>query len=169
MKSILFLIFNLLFIHNAEAYPHFVGFGYTSCATCHYNPFGSGPLNDYGRALSATAVSAKWFYYQNESEEKIANNSGFFGSKPNQTWFRPSFDYRGMLLKRTLGEDNEDTEMIHMQPTQIWFSSSVKVINFLFRERLDMHLNLNLSPNLIRKLISTVHENIMWAIVLLRV
>lgn len=115
MKSVLLLTFTLLFAQKAESYPHFVGFGYTSCATCHYNPFGNGPLNDYGRALSATAVSAKWFYYDKESEEKIANNSGFFGSKPNQTWFRPSFDYRGMVIKRSLGQDSKDTEMINMQ------------------------------------------------------
>lgn len=97
------------------AYPHFVGFGYTSCITCHYNPFGNGPLNDYGRALSATAVSAKWFYPEKESEEKIANQSGFWGSRPTQTWFRPSLDYRGLLIKRSLGQDSEDTQFINMQ------------------------------------------------------
>ncbi|MCO4794131.1 MAG: hypothetical protein KC493_10480 [Bacteriovoracaceae bacterium] len=114
MKIIL-LIFMIAYSPLSGAYPHFVGFGYTSCATCHYNPFGNGPLNDYGRALSATAVSAKWFYHDKESEEKIANSSAFFGSKPNQTWFRPSLDYRGLVIKRTLGQDSEDTEMINMQ------------------------------------------------------
>ncbi|TNF30323.1 MAG: hypothetical protein EP319_05625 [Deltaproteobacteria bacterium] len=115
MKKLTVLLFISIFSSSAWAYPHFVGFGYTSCATCHYNPFGNGPLNDYGRALSATAVSAKWFYYDKESEENIANNSGFFGTKPQQTWFRPSFDYRGMVMKRSLGQDSEDTEMINMQ------------------------------------------------------
>ncbi len=115
MKKLLTTLFIFLLSSSAWAYPQFVGFGYTSCATCHYNPFGNGPLNDYGRALSATAVSAKWFYYDKESEEKIANNSGFFGTKPEQTWFRPSFDYRGLMVKRSLGQDSEDTEMINMQ------------------------------------------------------
>ena len=61
MKKLTVLLFISIFSSTAWAYPHFVGFGYTSCATCHYNPFGNGPLNDYGRALSATAVSAKWY------------------------------------------------------------------------------------------------------------
>lgn len=104
----------ILFNKDAAAYPHFVGLGYTSCITCHYNPFGSGPLNDYGRALSATAVSGRSFHADSFSEEEIANKSGFFFAAPNNTFFRPSLDYRGLLLKRNFGEENVETEFINM-------------------------------------------------------
>lgn len=99
---------------KAHAYPHFVGYGYTSCVTCHYNPFGNGPLNDYGRALSATAVSSRVFIPDYVSEEKIANRSGFLFRQPKSDMLRPSFDYRGLLMKRGLGEEGEDTEWINM-------------------------------------------------------
>lgn len=103
-----------LFSSESLPYPHFVGLGYTSCLTCHYNPFGSGPLNDYGRALSATAVSARTFYSDDFSEEEIANKSGFFFTAPKNNFFRPSLDYRGLLLKRNFGEENTETEFINM-------------------------------------------------------
>lgn len=113
LKTVFFLFF-VAFTNEAYAYPHFVGLGYTSCITCHYNPFGNGPLNDYGRALSATAVSARWFYPDYKTEEQIADQSGFFFERPKNDYFRPSFDYRGLLLKRDFGEDIEDTEYINM-------------------------------------------------------
>lgn len=103
-----------LFTPRAFAYPQFVGFGYTSCVACHYNPFGNGPLNDYGRALSATAVSSRGLYHHLTTEEEIANRSGTFGKIPKQQWIRPSVDYRGLLLKRSLGEMSEDTQWINM-------------------------------------------------------
>lgn len=109
------LLFTLMTLSpKIRAYPHFVGFGYTSCITCHYNPFGNGPLNDYGRALSATAVSARWLSSKHETEENLANKSGFFYKKSKNKWLRPSLDYRGLLMKRNLGEENEDTEFIQM-------------------------------------------------------
>ena len=82
--------------------------------TCHYNPFGNGPLNDYGRALSATAISARWFKEEYVSEDEIANKSGFFYNQPENSWFRPSFDYRGLLIKKDFGRDNQSTAYIDM-------------------------------------------------------
>ena len=97
------------------AYPNFIGHGYNSCVTCHYNPFGNGPLNDYGRAVSATAVSGRGFYDDHKPEELLAQESGFFFKQPSNKHFRPQLSYRGLLLKRNFGEANEDTEYIHMQ------------------------------------------------------
>lgn len=104
----------IAFQREVLSYPQFVGLGYTSCITCHYNPFGNGPLNDYGRALSATAVSARWFAPEYTTEENIAERSGFFFGRPSNDYLRPSFDYRGLLLKRDFGEESEDTEYINM-------------------------------------------------------
>jgi hypothetical protein len=95
-------------------YPHFVGEGYTSCLTCHYNPFGNGPLNDYGRALSATAISSRSFYDDKVSEEKIASRSGFLFTVPKQTHFRMASDYRGLFLKRNIGTGQEQNDWINM-------------------------------------------------------
>lgn len=108
------ILFGIISIKDVEAYPHFVGYGYTSCLTCHYNPYGSGPLNDYGRALSATAISARMFHADFVTEEEIAEKSGFLYGQPKNTWFRPSFDYRGLLLRRDFGEETQTIEWIDM-------------------------------------------------------
>lgn len=100
---------------KAEAYPNFIGHGYNSCITCHYNPFGNGPINDYGRGFSATAVSSRGFYDDNKPEELISQESGFFFKQPENKHFRPQANYRGLLLKRNFGETTEQTEYIHMQ------------------------------------------------------
>lgn len=105
----------LLISRNAHAYPNFIGHGYNSCITCHYNPFGNGPINDYGRAFSATAVSSRGFYDDNKPEELISQESGFFFKQPENKHFRPQASYRGLLLKRNFGEISEQTDYIHMQ------------------------------------------------------
>lgn len=103
------------FSPKAEAYPNFIGHGYNSCITCHYNPFGNGPINDYGRAFSATAVSSRGFYDDNKPEELISQESGFLFKQPENKHFRPQLSYRGMLLKQNFGEVKETTDYIHMQ------------------------------------------------------
>jgi len=106
----------LLFIplDFAYSYSNFIGYGYTSCLTCHYNPFGNGPLNDYGRALGSTLISGNSFLPM--SDEALGNNAGFLGSMLNsKPMIRPSIDYR--LLRYTtdfLGE-NSNSRLIHMQ------------------------------------------------------
>ncbi|MBC7430049.1 MAG: hypothetical protein H7336_15650 [Bacteriovorax sp.] len=104
-----------LLCSRAEAYPNFIGHGYNSCITCHYNPFGNGPINDYGRAFSATAVGGRGFYNDNKPEELISQESGFFFKQPENQHFRPQASYRGMLLKQNFGEVKEKTDYIHMQ------------------------------------------------------
>ena len=104
-----------LFSFKAEAYPNFIGHGYNSCITCHYNPFGNGPINDYGRAFSATAIGSRGFYNDNKPEELISQESGFFFKQPTNQHFRPQASYRGMLLKQNFGEVKEKTDYIHMQ------------------------------------------------------
>lgn len=115
LKVVLILLFICVGqLRKAQAYPHFVGHGYTSCITCHYNPFGNGPLNDYGRALSATAVSSRMFYNDKKTEEQIAQSSNFFMGGENISWLRPDLDYRGMYIQRSMGTENESSEIIHM-------------------------------------------------------
>ena len=109
------VLLSILPIKKVWSYPQFVGHGYTSCVTCHYNPHGNGPLNDYGRALSGVLVSSKSFYHSQTTDEKISNWSGFFFNQPKNHWFRPHGDYRTLLMKRNFLKDNEETESFAMQ------------------------------------------------------
>jgi hypothetical protein len=109
----LFLCITLLFTVGAWAYPNFIGHGYNSCLTCHYNPLGNGPLTDYGRALGATAISSKDF--TSSTDEAIGQSSGFLYNTPKNTWFRPSIDYRGLFLTKNYSGKTEESSYIHMQ------------------------------------------------------
>ena len=119
MKNSRLILVTLLvnfFFQDSWAYPNFIGYGYTSCMTCHYNPYGNGPLTDYGRALSATAISNRWIIHsKDKSEEKIAEDSGFLYMKAFNDWVRPSVDYRGLRYARDVNKDQPKYETIHMQ------------------------------------------------------
>lgn len=115
MKRI-FLILSLLFSAQAFGYANFIGHSYTSCLNCHFNPFGGGPLNDYGRVISATAVSSNAFYPEKWDEEKLAYTSGFLFRKPKQNWLRTQINYRGFQLVRNPNSSNsEEKRWINMQ------------------------------------------------------
>lgn len=131
MYRIVLILSIVLLSINCYSYPNFIGHGYNSCITCHYNPYGNGALNDYGRALSATAISDRWLHDSKTSEEKIAENSGFLYMKAFNSWVRPSVNYRGLSLKRNLGKDTSTSQYIHMQAdvnTVIRFQGSDKYI-----------------------------------------
>lgn len=103
------------FAPKAEAYPNFIGHGYNSCITCHYNPFGNGPINDYGRAVSGAAIASRMFYDENKSEESIAKETGFFFKEPTSKHFRPFVGYRSLMIRRSLGQDSAQSDFIQMQ------------------------------------------------------
>lgn len=114
----LFLILPIMmigFTFDAHAYPNFIGHGYNACITCHYNPFGNGPINDYGRAVSATAIGSRGWYDDNKPEDLISQESGFFFKESKNKNFRPSAAYRGLFLQRNFREKAETSEYIHMQ------------------------------------------------------
>lgn len=115
MKKI--IIVSLLLISNfAWGYAQFIGHGYTSCINCHFNPFGNGQLTDYGRAVSATAISSNALYPKSWDEEKIAYSSGFLFRKPKQKWLRTQINYRGFQLVSNPGsKSNQKEEWINMQ------------------------------------------------------
>ncbi len=112
---IYFLIIIPLFSGKAYAYPHFIGHGYNSCITCHYNPFGNGPINDYGRSVSGTAIAGRDFYDENKPEELIANETAFFLKDYISKSLKPFIGYRGMFYKSNLGQDGSKVEFINMQ------------------------------------------------------
>jgi len=108
-----FLLLNSLCVYS---YPQFSSFGYRSCLTCHYNPQGNGPLNDYGRAVSATAISGRSLSSGSRSEEDLAKSSSFFfGAFDKNTWLRPSVDYRGIQVSSAINQDSGTSRFINMQ------------------------------------------------------
>lgn len=109
-------LFLLIFSAKAFSYAQFIGHGYTTCLNCHFNPFGGGPLNDYGRVVAATAISSDVLLPDSMTDEKQAYMSGFLFKKPTQNWFRPQINYRGFRVVRNPGSaDNEEAKWINMQ------------------------------------------------------
>jgi hypothetical protein len=106
---------SLFYISEAQAYPHFISQGYNSCITCHYNPFGNGPINDYGRAVSGTAIASRDFFDENKPEELIASETPFFMKENVNKHLRPFVGYRGLLYKSNVGQEGSKVEFINMQ------------------------------------------------------
>ncbi|MDA8792014.1 hypothetical protein N9N67_02140 [Bacteriovoracaceae bacterium] len=111
---LIIMAFAILFSQNIEAYPYMIGYGYGSCINCHYNPFGNGPLTDYGRAVGATTLTARTFYDAKTSDEALAEKSGFLYSQPSQDWFRPQVNYRGLNFTSNQGTDQAAAKDITM-------------------------------------------------------
>ena len=112
---LLSVLFVLLGARYAQAYPDFIGYGYSSCVTCHYNGQGGGPLNDYGRALFSTEITARDIFPAGEDEEDIAASSGFLGSQPLPWWFRPGAKYRGLWFETDPNSKTSTQQTINMQ------------------------------------------------------
>jgi len=110
----LFLLASLLFIQKAWSYPNFIGYSYQSCLTCHYNPFGNGPLTDYGRAVSATAISDDLWTKDHLTKEELSEISGFMMGKVKNDYIKPHVNYRGLYLKTNLGEETTESRWINM-------------------------------------------------------
>jgi len=92
------LFWNLILLRSiAYAYPEFIGVGYTTCITCHFNGSGGGPLNDYGRSLFAVEIADKPFYYSKMKNEYLDKISGFLGRQQLEDWVRPYIKARQLL------------------------------------------------------------------------
>lgn len=114
MKLLVLLLAFISF--HASAYTQFIGHSYTSCLNCHFNPTGGGPLNDYGRVVSATLISSGALYPNDWNEEKVAYTSGFLFRKPKQNWLRTQLNYRGFQVVQNPGSSkNEQKRWINMQ------------------------------------------------------
>lgn len=117
MFKMLFLIFSVgLISSKAYTYPQFIGKGYHACLTCHYNPFGNGPLNDYGRGVAASGLAGRLFIGKKTTDEMLSNRSGFFFNAPNsKSIISPSLDYRGVSLNRNIADETSEDQWINMQ------------------------------------------------------
>jgi hypothetical protein len=136
------LLLSLSAARLAHAYPNYISYGYQSCMGCHYNPMGNGPLTDYGKAVGSTAISNRWLWPKSirEDDEKIADRSGFFFSKPSTTWFRPSASYRGLYLERNFTQKNQKGDWINMD------GSVALVLKFLTNDKLTFVGQISYAP-----------------------
>ncbi len=106
----------LLFMSSTSwSYPDFIGYGYRSCVTCHYNGSGGGALNDYGRAVWASEITSKAIFHRRKTDEQMAESSGFLGKWQLPWWIRPGIKYRGMNLIRDPGSKGQIEQWINMQ------------------------------------------------------
>mgnify|MGYP007120766251 CR=1 FL=1 len=85
------------FAQWVQAYPDFIGYGYKSCMTCHYNGAGGGALNDYGRALFHAEISSRAFFPKSITDERLGELSGFIPGK-DLGRFRPGLKLRELYL-----------------------------------------------------------------------
>ncbi len=126
----------LLISFSAHAYPDFIGYGYTSCQTCHYDSHGNGPLTDYGRALFTQEIAARSFWLpKSVSDEMAAEASGFIPGVELPFWIRPSLKYRGLYLVQNPGGDERKMTLTMQGDLNLVFSadqdsSTVLVLNY---------------------------------------
>lgn len=115
LLNILIFIGALIVSKQAVAYPDFIGYGYSSCITCHYNGLGGGALNDYGRALFATEITSRAVFPASMDEEAIGNASGFLVTQQMPWFFRPGIKYRGLYYQQNPNGTNEVNKWVNMQ------------------------------------------------------
>lgn len=120
-----FVYFSVLLLHTSLCwgYANFIGHGYSSCLNCHYNPFGGGMLNDYGRVVAATGISSRDFYPARVDEEKLAYLSGFLFREPRQKRLRTQINYRGAEITRNPGGGESETKT--WLPMQLDFRATI--------------------------------------------
>ncbi|MBX2993268.1 MAG: hypothetical protein KF681_00540 [Bdellovibrionaceae bacterium] len=98
-----------------QAYHHFIGYGYSSCMTCHYNGAGGGALNDYGRALFAAEITSRAIFPVTISDEKLGEHSKFLAAVDLPYWIRPAIKGRTIGLQTNPGSPNKTERWIPMQ------------------------------------------------------
>lgn len=114
LALLILIVSHLLVSPFTQAYPEFIGYGYGSCITCHYNGLGNGALNDYGRGVWASEIAANIFSKTTKLED-LSARSGFLGSKELPYWIRPHIKYRGINVLPNPGGAGSKTKYYHMQ------------------------------------------------------
>lgn len=101
---------------QVHAYANFIGYGYGSCLTCHWNGAGGGVLSQYGRGLFAAEIAAKPFTSPNLTDDELSARSGFLGKVERTPWWiLPSVKYRGLWQETRPGSKQTATNYYAMQ------------------------------------------------------
>lgn len=114
MRIILFALFYLT-VSSAHAYPEFIGYGYSSCMTCHYNGAGGGALSDYGKAVWAAEIAAVPFWSPKKTNDELSAESGIAPEGALPWWWRPGVKYRGLYYQVDPGSQQSISRYMQMQ------------------------------------------------------
>lgn len=107
---IFFLLWGSVVCRQGLGYPSYIGYGYASCQTCHFNPLGNGLIRQYGRAVQATEISGNLF---GRDPETLGTHSAFIlGPLPEELQLQMA--YRGLWIDPDL-QAHSGTRFIHMQ------------------------------------------------------
>lgn len=109
-------LFVLILPNICFGYANFIGYGYKSCINCHYNPYGNGPLTDYGRGIGASMLADRILYRDDVTEDEISRDTGFLYSnlEKSNKYVRPSLNFRSLDFISGYGSDNEERKYIQM-------------------------------------------------------
>lgn len=111
-----FFVLALFWPLTGYSYPQYIGLQYTSCLTCHYNPNGNGPLNDYGRGVAATTISGRLLVSDQTTEEQLISRAAFPGINPKtNSWLRPALMYRVLGIDRGAFSGDSEKNIYQMQ------------------------------------------------------
>ena len=96
----------------ARAYAWMITHGYTSCATCHGDPSGSGVLSAYGRAQGDILLRTQ---YGGPAEEAGPTSGFLWGVLKTPDWLAMGGGLRAMPLAVKVGDGPTVTSLILMQ------------------------------------------------------
>ncbi len=144
------LKFSLVFTFiqlGAWSYTNFISYGYQSCLTCHYNPFGGGPLTDYGRVVGSTSISDNKILKKSLNGEDRAEIAQFLYGVLKNDYIKGHMNYRGLYLKNNLGEDTSESEWINMMANVGFTVRPTKKNDFILVGTLDYAPESNLESD----------------------
>ena len=103
----------VLYPRPARAYAWMVRHGYTTCATCHVDPSGSGVLTPYGRAQGEILLQARWGKPGTEEASPAANF--LWNALRTPDWLLGGGELRYMGLRTKIGDGPTTGDLILMQ------------------------------------------------------
>lgn len=117
---------------NSWSYTEFIGYGYTSCATCHYNGNGGGPVNDYGRALWYSEISSRQFL-KHKTPEELAESAKLLDSETLDRWIRPGIKVRQLNYQKNPGGALSSSKNVLMQAdaSLVFFVDAEQMLTFV--------------------------------------
>ena len=97
----------------ARAYAWMVRHGYTTCATCHVDPSGSGVLTPYGRAQGEILLQSR---YSGKPEEEASPAANFlWNALRTPDWLLGGGEVRYLALRTKVGDGPTAGDLILMQ------------------------------------------------------
>ena len=106
------LVLAILWPRPARAYAWMIRHGYTTCATCHVDPSGSGVLTPYGRAQGEILLQSR---YGKPAEEASPAANFLWNALRTPDWLLGGGEVRYMGLRTKIGDGPTTGDLILMQ------------------------------------------------------